>query len=321
MTIKQASDLHFTYVRNTPELRDAFIAKCNEFGIGVFGLGGENYLEVYSDGYDEFEICGTDDLEPQSKKLTMSDLTDIPTEKNRREEMTTYNSYQEAKIANPDKEIIRFDKQDEFKAVGNDELSAYLTTWTKCNPADHCMTVEKFLVDGHEVFMGDAIINIRGNVNYITQGDAKMINSEGGATFNNARYILRASALENIPTETPEEKEVLDGIESDGEVEWKSGDECEIEMQEGVRRYLFGCECPNNQQTCIVFTKDGGGHMVMPIERLKKPETPQQREDRERACVIYDMCAEADIFTEESNFWAGKFYDLGYKKEKTHGTN
>ncbi|AUR98287.1 hypothetical protein NVP1248O_73 [Vibrio phage 1.248.O._10N.261.54.F1] len=80
MIIKQASDLHFTYVRNTPELREAFINKCKEFGIRIFGFGGENYLEVYSDGYDEFEICGTDDLEPQSKKLTMSDLTGIPTE-------------------------------------------------------------------------------------------------------------------------------------------------------------------------------------------------------------------------------------------------
>lgn len=75
---------------------------------------------------------------------------------------------------------------------------------------------------------------------------------------------------------------VMELIPQPEKVEWVNGDECEIEMQEGVRRYLFGCECPNNQQTCIVFTKDGGGHMVMPIERLSKPETKQQREDRER---------------------------------------
>lgn len=80
MSIKKASDLHFKYVKNTTELRGAFITKCKEFGIGVFGFGGETYLEVYSDGYDEFEISGTDSLEPQSKELTMADLTGIPTE-------------------------------------------------------------------------------------------------------------------------------------------------------------------------------------------------------------------------------------------------
>lgn len=213
MIIKKASDLHFTYVRNTPELRDAFIAKCNEFGIGVFGLGGENYLEVYSDGYDEFEICGTDSLESQSKELTMSDLTDIP-------------------------------------------------------------------------------------------------------------------------TETPEEKEVLDVIESAGEVEWKSGDECVIRNDNdrysiydvhkkhvgnvGIVRSVF--KTTNGTEIAAVQA-DNGDCVCWRVDMLKKPETPQQREERERACAIYDMCAEADIFTEESNFWAGKFYDLGYKKEKSHGAN
>ncbi|AUS01564.1 hypothetical protein NVP1286O_73 [Vibrio phage 1.286.O._10N.286.55.C4] len=200
MIIKQASDLHFTYVRNTPELREAFINKCKEFGIRIFGFGGENYLEVYSDGYDEFEICGTDDVEPQSKKLTMSDLTDIP-------------------------------------------------------------------------------------------------------------------------TETPEEKEVLDGIESTGEVEWKSGDLLEFMGEPCVFVSML------NGFPVVKYTEDADRSLagcfdeIIAVDRLKKPETPQQREDRERACAIYDMCAEADIFTEESNFWAGKFYDLGYKKEKANGTN
>ncbi|CAH9013994.1 putative lipocalin family protein [Vibrio phage 455E52-1] len=226
--------------------------------------------------------------------------------------MKTYNSYEEAKIANPESEIYKL-------------ASGYIATKEpqgisvhKCNPADHCMTVEEFLADGHKFVEGDVYLN----------SDGRGISVVNIPEYNNKRstidcslYILRAAALERIPTETPEEKEVLDCIDSVGGIEWKNGDECEIEMQEGVRRYLFGCECPNNQQTCIVFTKDGGGHMVMPIERLKKPETPQQRKDRERACAIYDMCAEADIFNEESNFWAGKFYDLGYKKDKAHGTN
>ena len=208
MTIKQASDLHFTYVRNTPELREAFVAKCSEFGIGVFGFGGENYLEVYSDGYDEFEICGADDLEPQSKKLTMSDLT-------------------------------------------------------------------------------------------------------------------------GITTETPEEKEVLDGIESAGEVEWSGKGlppvniECEW-IGGGVAHGDWGpviVRAYSGDYAWIEKLYDNSMHTVRSPAFFRKPETPQQRKDRERACAIYDMCAEADIFNEESNFWAGKFYDLGYKKEKAHGTN
>ena len=73
--ITKKEDLYFTHVKNEPELRDAFIAKCKEFGIGVLCFDNhESYLEVYSNGYGEFEICGTDDLEPQSKELTLSDL-------------------------------------------------------------------------------------------------------------------------------------------------------------------------------------------------------------------------------------------------------
>ncbi|AUR92552.1 hypothetical protein NVP1173O_76 [Vibrio phage 1.173.O._10N.261.55.A11] len=227
--------------------------------------------------------------------------------------MTTYNTYQEAKIENPNKEIIRFDKQDEFKAVSDDELSAYLTTWTKCDPADHCMTVERFLADGHKFVKGDAVLYV-GDVCLIESGfDLGAYNDpyDGDSKI----FILRAAALENIPTETPEEKEVLDGIESAGEVEWKSGD---IAMLYGDQVLVIAYH--PNHPVVVVETNDNE-YLNVGINDLSKPETPHQRKDRERACAIYDMCAEADIFTEESNFWAGKFYDLGYTKEKTHGTN
>ncbi|CAM0047624.1 hypothetical protein VPHK435_0084 [Vibrio phage K435] len=209
MIIKQASDLHFTYVENTPELREAFVAKCSEFGIGVFGLGGEKYLEVYSDGYDEFEICGTDSLEPQSKKLTMSDLTDIP-------------------------------------------------------------------------------------------------------------------------TETPEEKEVLDSIESAGGVEWKNGDECVYEHQPDVT-YMFIGMHPVNKKSAICWNEKEGIAQIH-IDFILKPESPQQREERERLEAAEDLyitymskwefaqdwCALDDI--NKSAFLA--IVDkTNYRKEKTNGTN
>jgi hypothetical protein len=124
--------------------------------------------------------------------------------------MTTYNSYEEAKIANPGKNIIRFDKQNEFKAVCNEQLSAYLTTWKFCNPADHCMTVEKFLKDGHKLVGGDLILNANGYVSAITRGDSKMLNGEGGEALNHERFILRAAALNKPKRTNVDEKTIED---------------------------------------------------------------------------------------------------------------
>ncbi|AUR93305.1 hypothetical protein NVP1186O_70 [Vibrio phage 1.186.O._10N.286.49.E3] len=232
--------------------------------------------------------------------------------------MTTYNTYQEAKIANPDSEIsVSISKV--FAAsdyVSNILLSGCVQGWNKCNPADHCMTVEKFLADGHKFIEGDIYLN----------SDGRTLGVVNIPDYNNERstidcdlYVLHAAALEKIPTETPEEKEVLDGIESAGEVEWKNGDECVYRHQPDVT-YMFVGIHPVNKKSAICWNEKEGIAQIH-IDFISKPETTQQRKDRERACAIYDMCSEADTFTEESNFWAGKFYDLGYKKGKTHGTN
>ncbi|CAL9963323.1 hypothetical protein VPHK165_0089 [Vibrio phage K165] len=247
--------------------------------------------------------------------------------------MTAYNTYQEAKIANPESDIFFMHNGDYRTGTWIDQHHFGRSSFTLCNPADHCIRYGDFLTLGYRFVDGDAFLSSTGEVVIVTNAHANNRIMSG----DNKRFVLRAAALENIPTETPEEKEALDGIESAGEVEWKNGDECEIEMQEGVRRYLFGCECPNNQQTCIVFTKDGGGHMVMPFERLKKPETPQQREERERLEAAYDLyCHIAkmsnrspysfDQFASDSTTCYRKEYleivcKTNYRKEKTHGAN
>ncbi len=186
--------------------------------------------------------------------------------------MTTYNTYQEAKIANPDSDIYN-DIKGKFQAIKDAPTSHFANGWELCKPQNYCMTVEKFLADGHKFVDGDIVQNHYGAV-AIDCENIREWNHQAITKCDRSQYILRAAALEEKTSE---------------KVEWANGDECEIDMQEGVRRYLFGCECPNNQQTCIVFTKDGGGHMVMPIERLLKPETKQQREDRERLEAAYDL--------------------------------
>ncbi|QZI90988.1 hypothetical protein MYOV024v1_p0063 [Vibrio phage PS34B.2] len=220
MIIKQASDLHFTYVRNTPELREAFISKCKEFGILVWGDDDKigSYLEVFACAFDcddKFEIVFTDTLEFQSKELFIGDLIDIP-------------------------------------------------------------------------------------------------------------------------TETPEEKEVLDSIEIAGEVEWKNGDLLEFMGEPCVFVSVL------NGFPVVKYTEDADRSLagcfdeIIAVDRLKKPETPQQREDRERLEAAYDLYCE---FTNKGSVDATcmSFYDFGqglakikwlaivdktkYRKEKTHGTN
>ena len=200
MIIKQASDLHFTYVRNTPELREAFIAKCNEFGILVWGDDDKigSYLEVFAcpfDCDDKFEIVFTDNLEFQSKELFIGDLIDIP-------------------------------------------------------------------------------------------------------------------------TETTEEKEALNSIESAGEVDWKNGDECAFDDRTGI---FIGLS-KNNRLAIVEIDNEELKHDMdlVRVRDLSKPETPQQREDRERLQAIDAMCWDVHSLKVSQ---ASALYEAGYRKEKTHGTN
>lgn len=113
--------------------------------------------------------------------------------------MTTYNTYQEAKIDNPECEI--YTNGNEF--VSGDELTSdvirivYLSVldFYKCNPIDHCMTVEKFLADGCKFVYGDVLLDAFGELavvgnDYTIDGANLKLNTD------DRRYILRAAALE-----------------------------------------------------------------------------------------------------------------------------
>lgn len=139
---------------------------------------------------------------------------------------------------------------------------------------------------------------------------------------------------------TPEEKEALDSINSNliktrepsksviTKVEWGGaglpavGVECEAVFIEhehkGYGKFLIlGYHDNYVWMEYIGELSNKSKHYTSKVNMVKfrKPETEAERVERERANAIYDMCASADNFTEESNFWAGKFYDLGYRKE------
>ena len=126
--------------------------------------------------------------------------------------MTTYNSYQEAKIANPDSEIVTTgpkwkynpDLKWKFEKLveDDDEGEAHAledSAWVKCRPSGYCMTVEEFLAKGHKFVDGDVILNFHFN----TELRVEVIYNEYLGDYNDpdkgdsSRYILRAAALEN----------------------------------------------------------------------------------------------------------------------------
>lgn len=135
-------------------------------------------------------------------------------------QMKTYNTYQEAKIANPECEIAVKTKKaaDDFGdaicfqavvadsswsdgyAFSDDEDSSPRISdgyWKICNPADHCMTVEEFLKDGHKFVEGDVYFHIKEaelsvvGVGGFEPGHANTLISDDAES-----YILRAAALD-----------------------------------------------------------------------------------------------------------------------------
>lgn len=109
--------------------------------------------------------------------------------------MTTYNTYQEAKIANPESNI--YIHTGEFWC----EKSIRPSSWTYesrgfklCNPTDHCMTVERFLADGYRFVDGDLVLGCGDRVMEVC-GLIHLWNSPEDADARN--LILRAAALED----------------------------------------------------------------------------------------------------------------------------
>lgn len=138
--------------------------------------------------------------------------------------MKTYSTYQEAKIANPECEIVRWNKSDEYKAVSKSELSGYLTTWCHCNPTDYCMTVKQFLDDGHKFVGGDLFINasLFGN-GLVVEVGLKNITEEVANEKQSVDvdcYILRAAALEKPKQISDTAREVFSGGEKRTKVDY-----------------------------------------------------------------------------------------------------
>ena len=123
--------------------------------------------------------------------------------------MTTYNSYEAAKIANPESDIYIYKSQhneSSFKAIDGAPTSQFANGWKLCHPANHCMTVEEFLKAGYKLYLGDIYLSINGVVCFCDANfPPSVLNNPN--EHDNERYILRAKSLEEKPkTESDYEK-------------------------------------------------------------------------------------------------------------------
>lgn len=116
--------------------------------------------------------------------------------------MTTYKSYAEAKIANPDSEIVTTGKNWKWskKAIGTFVacISGVANNhtqdgWVICNPSDHCSSLKEFLDAGFKLVKGDAYVEVSGKCKVINNENSPFVNSSWKNDCD--RYILSAAAL------------------------------------------------------------------------------------------------------------------------------
>lgn len=109
--------------------------------------------------------------------------------------MTTFNTYAEAKIANPESTIYEFEGYySVFKGIGSKE----------CNPADYCVTYNQC-----DEFKAGMIVLEREIVKTLNTVDASLLNTCKYDPIEREywakSYILRAAALEEKPKRMREE--------------------------------------------------------------------------------------------------------------------
>lgn len=196
--------------------------------------------------------------------------------------MKTYNSYEAAKIANPESDIYKLISMDGFvfgDGLGDlIRISSLQTDAKKCNPADHCTRYDDFLTLGHEFVDGDAFLNSRGEVVIITNAQSNNRIVDG----DDKRFILRAVALEEKPSEK---------VEWNGEGLPPVGVECWFNF-----KVTHPQRCKVNyigKTVCVYESADGNEYSTLISEvEFSKIETQQQREDRERLEAAYDLYCE-----------------------------
>ncbi|AUR96480.1 hypothetical protein NVP1225O_28 [Vibrio phage 1.225.O._10N.261.48.B7] len=247
----------------------------------------------------------------------------------------SYKTYQEAKIAMPLACIIHDTGNDRFFGMPSREGTTLTNDGCKfAEPQDYCMTVEKFLADGYKFVEGDILLGTNNNLVTVgLEYTVDIANVESMRDFK--RYILHSAALENqmnidkVETQTEHQEEMsafksnpviqlsideLDKFDREPDsafasindaadsAEWNGeglppvGVECRVLLDCSGKWKLCDILFSSKESVVVVKLKSGAEIALDPFaSSFRKPETKQQREDRERLEAAYElyciMCA------------------------------
>lgn len=116
-----------------------------------------------------------------------------------------YKTYAEAKIANPDSEIVTTGKNwsGHYSGYYSDQKVGTFekqwchiiseSEWVICNPADHCSSLKEFLESGLRLAVGDVVMTINCSMSIVKKDSVDSWNHYG--VNDNGFFILSASAL------------------------------------------------------------------------------------------------------------------------------
>ena len=222
--------------------------------------------------------------------------------------MKVYDSYAEAKIANPECEIYS-----DGKIFCDNHSSIYYFGMFKCNPADHCMTVDQFIAEGHRFANGDICLD---------DGDVVTVKCRADwdepSPGDNERYVLRAAALDvmaqdNEATETKAVAEYSNEKPKRVKVEFVKVEDSIFDLREEFEKYELYSKADIIFDGCV---EDGfvsihseidlaKAIQVDQIYRKVETEIDERQEFIEAACKVVPTTAEEDIKV------MGKMFDAG----------
>lgn len=128
---------------------------------------------------------------------------------------------------------------------------------------------------------------------YLPSFDYFGVNEDFETYLNNGRCNYGAKTQE-ITLDQLDEYLGIDGG-SPKQVEWKNGDECKY-LNSPVKHYFIGAN-PLLESHCYIVSDDGYVNYVN-VGDLSKPETPEQKAERERienGKAIYDLMSSIEM--------------------------
>ena len=241
--------------------------------------------------------------------------------------MVLFNSFQEAKMAHPSQKIVttgdNWVGREKIKgkfaplkdAYGTERRISGSAFWVICDAAQYCMSLEEFFEAGHSLVDGDQWINLDGVVlTYDKRNTIKNLSCDC-KTRQDKRFVLSAKALNDQAIEDFYDPE-FEKVEWNGEGLPPVGAKCEFEYPKGNWNsgYYHGKTSSGKIKMHILEYEGGRLETLGGLAKFRKPETPEQKKERDREMAVYDICSSLDNHSEEARFWAERFYDAGYRK-------